>query len=220
VGTVSLSENWDSGVVVKSASERIVSSCVESSETLNNVGIAIAEAGSVISIVLWASCSNLLAVVDASVRSTNFVSVRRSVGAVNQRSRSESNLSVVQSAGKGVSREIVSDRSLNENGGADGVASSVSSSHQIRRSQKRISVVDSASGSSDRAPGIAVISANISSRGGSVWAVSVWVRKSRSSSVVKSASDGVSRSISAVSSWESSANGQTRCVIRIKRDVS
>lgn len=161
----------------------------------------------------------MLAVDSTGVRSASLGSVGGSVGAVNSVSRSESNLSVVQSASKGVSTLVVSDGSLWEEGCADVVASSISSVPQSVRSFKRESVGWVASSSSHRAVSITVSSANTSSRRRSVWAVKSWVSKSRGSSVVNSASKSVSCGIRVRTNRESSANCQTIVQVRIKGDV-
>jgi hypothetical protein len=121
VGTVSGSKNWNSSVVVNSASQSIISGCVEASQVPFQVGIAVGLTNCVGGINSWAGGVDLLAVVNARVTSADSFSVGGSVGAVNQ-TKTVRSLSVVQSAGKGVTSGITSWSSCYVNSAADLVA--------------------------------------------------------------------------------------------------
>jgi len=213
------SEGWDGSVVVQSAAQRIVSSGVPlSGGNWDQIVVAIVHASLVVSVDALASGGDLLAVSGTSVSSANLVSVGGGVSAVNQSSSSESNLSVVKSAGKGVLSLVNTDVSYREKGGANVEASCLTSVVQVNRSFDWVTVGWVATGSSHRAISITVNSANVSSVRRCVWAVSGWVSSS-SSSVVSSATDRVSRGITVISSWESSANCLAVGQISVKGDV-
>jgi len=160
----------------------------------------------------------LLAVCGTGVSSANSVSVGGSVGAVNQISRSKSNLSVVKSASKGVLSLIDTDVSNREKSCANVEASLLSSSVQVSRSFNWVTVGYVATSSSHGAISITVNSTNSSSVRRSVRAVNCRGSGS-SSSVVSSASNRVSRLVSISSERESSANFHAVSHIIVISDV-
>jgi hypothetical protein len=130
VVAVGHTEDRNSGVVVESASQGVAGRVVEGSRERLQVGVAVVHASSGVRIdevALWIG-EELLAVVLARVGSALLGSVWRSVGAVNLISLRDGSLGVVQSAGKGVSVQVVTDGSLLEEGGANGDTSSLTSS--------------------------------------------------------------------------------------------
>jgi len=210
--TVTSSKSGNSSVVINSASQGVISSGVETAEVPLQIVIAVVHASLVACVNRWASGEDLLAVVDARVSSAGQSSVWRSVRAV-IRAETVRSLSVVHSASKGVSADIISNASNWVKNCADVVASNISLVPQNLRTLKRPSVRWVAVESSDRAISIAVVTALKSSRRRCVWAVNGSIRWWISSKycVVSSAANGVSGGVIVSSDWESSTNGHAVC---------